>query len=57
MQETSHRRIISFKVPDDLIEWAEAAAKAEATSMAAIARRALIRDRERRGRVQSEDAA
>lgn len=56
-QETSHRNVIGFKAPADLIARTEAAAKAEGVSMAAIARRALMRDLERRTEVQTETAA
>ncbi len=57
MQETNHRNIIGFKAPADLIARTEAAAKAEGVSMAAIARRALMRDLERRAGARTEDAA
>jgi len=53
----SHLVLVGFKAPADLVEWADAAAKKEGISRSDIARRALMIDRERRGRVQSEDAA
>ena len=48
---------IHFKASRELIALAEAAARAEGMSRAAVARRALMRDLEQHGRVQSEDAA
>ncbi len=53
----SHLVVVGFKAPADLVARADIAARAEGLSRSDIARRALMRDLERRGRVQSEDAA
>jgi hypothetical protein len=48
---------IGFKASPELIALAEAAARSEGLSRAAVARRALMRDLEARTRLQTEDAA
>jgi hypothetical protein len=58
--ESDHRDsdgTIGFKASPELIAQAEAAARAEGMSRAAVARRALMRDLERRRASQTGEAA